>query len=488
MQAPVSVAVSFSLYTAAIVAVGLWAARAAGRSTAEYLLAGRGLGAWVTAVSASASSESGWVTLGLVGTAFSQGMAAFWVVPGCLLGYAFNWWVLARAVQRRVSAHEAYTFPDLLCSLFPGRTLAVRLASVAVIFTMMTTYVAAQFNAAGKALSAVFGMDYTAGVLTGAAIVIVYTLSGGFRAVAWTDLVQGGLMCLALVFLPLLTVGRAGGWHAMVQALQAQDPALVGPAAGRKGLMLVGLITGWLGIGLGYPGQPHVVVRFMAARDARAIVRGRVVAMAWGLLVFTGAVVLGLSCRALFGHLPDAEQALPIAALRLLPGVLAGLMLAAVLAAICSTADSQLLVASSSLSHDLYARLTGRDLGSRHVVAADRLAVALLGAGAALLALSADRVIFDFVLYAWAGLGAALGPPLILGLFWKRATARGALAGMVTGLLTVILWKHSPMAEGIYELVPATALSAAAVAAGSLWGRPRSPDGRRAAAQGTRSA
>ncbi len=459
-QTPWSVTISFTLYTLGIVLVGLYSARFASRSTADYLLARKGLGSWVTAVSASASSESGWVTLGLVGTAFSEGMAAFWVVPGCLMGYAFNWWVMARPVNRVSASHRVYTVPDLMASIFREKALTIRVISVAVIFFMMTAYVAAQFNAAGKAFQAVFHVPYRTGVLIGVGIVVLYTMSGGFRAVAWTDFFQGGLMWLALLFLPWITVHEAGGWHQMTATLAAQDPALVSWAGGKSGYLVVGLVVGWLGIGLGYPGQPHVIIRFMAARDEAAVRRGRIIAMCWGVVVFAGAVILGLACRALFGSLPDAEQALPIAAIQLLPGVMAGLMLAAVLAAICSTADSQLLVASSSLSHDLYARLTGKDLDSRHVITMDRAAVALLGLLAMFLALSENRMIFSFVLYAWAGLGAAFGPPLILGLLWKRTSALGAIAGALVGFFTVILWKNSPALSGaLYELLPGFFLS-----------------------------
>jgi sodium/proline symporter len=351
-----------------------------------------------------------------------------------------------------------------MSSLFPDRQLYLRLVSVVVIFFMMTAYVAAQFNAAGKAFEAVFDIRYEAGVLIGVAIVVTYTLTGGFRAVAWTDFLQGILMWLALVFLPLLTVYHAGGWFNMLALLNNQDPNLVSLSAGKTGFLMLGLVVGWLGIGLGYPGQPHVLVRFMAARDEATIKKGRFIAMTWGTFVFTGAVVLGLACRAIFGTLGDAEQALPIIAVQLLPGVLAGLMLAAVLAAICSTADSQLLVSSASLSHDLYARLTGKDLDSRFVVNMDRLAVSVVGVLAMFLALTENRVIFSFVLYAWAGLGAAFGPPLILGFLWEKTTSAGAIAGAIVGFLTVVVWKNVPaLSTAIYELVPGFLLGLFAV-------------------------
>jgi sodium/proline symporter len=464
MQPSLTLTISFIVYTLAIVLVGLYSAKFASRSTSDYLLARKGLSAWVTALSASASSESGWVTLGLVGTAFNEGLAAIWVAPGCLLGYVFNWWFMAKPIQKFSSENEVYTVPDMLVTIFKEKVLAIRTISVIVIFIMMSAYVGAQFNAAGKAFEAVFHIKYELGVLIGVLIVVIYTVSGGFRAVAWTDFVQGILMWLALVFLPILVISHAGGWSQMFATLNSYDSGLVDITSKKVGFAALGLIIGWLGIGLGYPGQPHVLLRFMAARDQKAINTGRIVAMVWGILVFTGAVFLGLATRAVFGTMGDAEQALPIIAIQLLPGVVAGLMLAAVLAAICSTADSQLLVASSSISHDLYARLTGKDLNSRHVVNIDRLAVAVLGILAMILALTANRVIFSFVLYAWAGLGAAFAPPLILGLLWKKATASGAIAGMIVGFVTVIVWKNVPALSGaIYELVPAFFFSLLAV-------------------------
>ncbi len=472
MTTPSTLTISFIVYTVGIVLVGLYTAKYASRSTSDYLLAGKGLGAWVTALSASASSESGWVTLGLVGTAFNEGLAAIWVAPGCLLGYVFNWWFMAGPIQKYAADKEIYTVPDMMASLFKEKALAIRWISVIVIFFMMTAYVAAQFNAAGKAFEAVFHIKYELGVLIGVLIVVIYTVSGGFRAVAWTDFVQGLLMWLALVILPLLVISHAGGFSEMFTKLEAIDSGLVNITSKKVGFAALGLIIGWLGIGLGYPGQPHVLLRFMATRDMKAIKRGRIIAMGWGIFVFTGAVFLGLATRVVFGTLADAEQALPIIAIQLLPGVIAGLMLAAVLAAICSTADSQLLVASSSVSHDLYARLTGQDLDSKHVINVDRIAVAVLGLLAMVLALTANRMIFSFVLYAWAGLGAAFAPPLILGLLWRKATGSGAIAGMIVGFVTVVVWKNIPALSGaLYELVPAFILSMLAVWIVSLFTR-----------------
>lgn len=455
---------SFVIYTGFIVAVGLYASRKAQRSDEDYLLAGRTLGPWVAAISASASSESGWVTLGLVGEAFTDGLVTVWVLVGCLSGYAFNWFVMAKPMRRASLTGGNLTIPDLLSARHPESETAIRWVGVLVITTMMTGYVAAQFNAAGKAFTAVFGTDYVTGVIIGAAIVVVYTFSGGFRAVAWTDLLQGLLMALALVLLPWIVIAKLGGPGAMFRELAAQSGDLVRLDGGNVGRFMLGAIIGSLGIGLGYPGQPHVIIRFLAMRDELEIRRARFISLGWGLVVFSGAILLGLATRALFHTLPDAETALPIVAVDMLPGALAGMMLAAILAAICSTADSQLLVAASAVGHDIIYKVFGKKMSERARVTVDRISVVVLGIVALAFAAGQVRVVFDFVLYAWSGLGAGFAPALILSLFWKKTTGRGVIAGMLVGLVVTVVWRNTPaLKEIVYELVPAFFLAFASV-------------------------
>jgi sodium/proline symporter len=451
---------SFVLYTAFIVLVGIYAGRLGKRSGEDYLLAGRSLGPWVAAVSASASSESGWVTLGLVGEAFTDGLVTIWVMVGCLAGYTFNWFVMAKPMRAESRRSGSLTIPDLLSARHPESEKSIRWVGVLIIATMMTGYVAAQFGAAGKAFNAVFGVDYVTGVLIGAAIVVLYTFTGGFRAVAWTDLLQGLLMVISLVILPWIVIAKLGGPGAMFADLAAQAPGLVRFDGGNALRFAVGAIIGSLGIGLGYPGQPHVVIRFFAMRDELEIKKARFISLGWGILVFSGAILLGLATRALFKTLPDAETALPIVAVEMLPGVLAGMMLAAILAAICSTADSQLLVAASAVGHDIIHKVFGKSMPEKTRVLVDRLSVIVLGVIALLFAAGEVRVVFDFVLYAWSGLGAGFAPALILSFFWKRTTGKGVVAGMFTGLLVTVVWRNVPALKAIvYELVPAFILA-----------------------------
>ena len=363
-------AVSFGLYTLGIIAVGLYSARYARRSDEDYFLAGRSLGGWVAALSASASSESGWVTLGLVGWAFASGIQAYWIIPGCLLGFMFNWFVVAGRLRDQSAALGALTLPDYFAFRFRERVPLIRTLAVIVILVAMLLYVAAQLAAAGKAFSASFGgLDYKYGVTIGAAIVLIYTVIGGFRAVCWTDFLQALLMVGTLVVFPIYLLATKGGYGTIVDQLERVDPHLLRFTPEASGIALIGFLlgSGALGINFGYAGQPHVLIRFMALKDRRDAIAGGVISVIWGALVYWGAVTVGLIARAMTaGGAPwaqrmldgeNAELGLVLCAMNLLPGVLAGMVLAAVLAAICSTADSQLVVAASSAANDLYARL-----------------------------------------------------------------------------------------------------------------------------------
>jgi len=452
---------SFWCYTLSILCVGIYSARYGRAGSEDFFLADRGIGAWVAALSASASSESGWVTLGLVGMAFQTGVGALWIIPGTVLAFLFNWVVLANRLRQFAATRQAITIPDILAGRFSGRSAAlIRLLAMLIILSMLSAYVAAQFNATGKMFSAMLGWPYRDGVIAGTVIVLLYTVSGGFRAVAWTDVIQALLMVSALVILPVVLLLELGGLEAAWQRLSELENSanLTNPVAGKAGMALLGFFSVWLGIPLGYSGQPHLLVRFMATRDATAIRRGALISTVWVFLLFSGAVMLGILARAYYGVLDDPETILPRLAAELLPGVIGGMMIAAVLAAICSTADSQLLVSASAISHDLYVRVLGRHPDSRTVQLFNRLAVLGVGLVAMQVALGEVRVIFDFVLYAWAGLGAAFGPALILILLGKRTSAAGVFAGMLVGFITAIVWRQT-LNDYLYELLPAFLLA-----------------------------
>jgi SSS family transporter len=300
-------------------------------------------------------------------------------------------------------------------------------------------------TAAGKAFSSSLGLEgrsgYVLGVVIGAAVIILVTSLGGFRAVAWTDLFQGLLVAIAPIALPLYAIARLGGFGALIQSLGAVDPNFLSAGGGRLGPALWGFIIGQLGIGLGYPGMPHVITRYMAARDDREVQRLQVIAMFWGVAVFYGAGLVGLAGRVMLPGLADGEQALMAMALQLVHPVLAGLLLAAVISAILSTVSSQLLVAASAVSYDVVEETLGRASDDRRSLVLGRWTVAIVGLLGILVALSDVRLVFWFVLFAWSGLGASFSPLILLALTRRRVNRHGALAAMLTGTGVTIAWK-----------------------------------------------
>ncbi|KPL11926.1 hypothetical protein AMJ85_02505 [candidate division BRC1 bacterium SM23_51] len=474
------VTVSFAVYSLVIVAIGVYSARYARRSDEDYFLAGRGLRSWLAALSASASSESGWVTMGLVGWAFTEGVRAYWIIPGCLVGFWFNWFVIARPLCRQSRALGALTVPDYFALRFHERWPLLRLTSVVVILVAMMLYVAAQFAAAGKAFEASFGgVNYRVGVLLGAAIVLAYTVTGGFRAVCWTDFLQALLMVVTLVLFPLYLIVKQGGYGPIFQTLESASADLLHFTPDKAPAAMVGFLlgSGALGINFGFPGQPHVLVRFMALQDERQARLGGVIAIAWAFCIYWGAVTVGLVARAMAERGIDwaqpmladrditGELGLVLSATHLLPGVLAGMVLAAVLAAICSTADSQLVVAASAAATDLYSRVVEKRRRFFHGML-NRTTVLVLGLLAVLLVMEQKVRVYQYVLqYGWAILGASFAPQLILALLWKRASHAGCLVGMLTGFVVALAWpqvyKPGPEGTEIYNLPLAFALALA---------------------------
>jgi sodium/proline symporter len=465
---------SFVAYTLGIVAIGLYSSKSRKKTSDDFVLANRELGPWASALSASASSESGWVMLGLVGMAFTKGMAAFWIVPGIAVGYIFNWYVLAERLRKATAASGAVTLPQYIMHRYGRDSKALRFISVVIIGLAMLAYVAAQMNAAGKTFEATFDISYIWGVLLGAVIIMAYTVTGGFRAICWTDVVQATFMVVALIGMPLVMISKLGGYSEFLATAQATNPEILSFDSGQTGFAMVGFVVGMLGIGLGYPGQPHVLSRFMAAKDEATIKKGSRIALTWMVLAYVGAVFFGMFARIYYsGGLADAEKALPTAVADLLPPILGGFVIAAIVSAICSTADSQLIVVSSSISRDIMPmfRSKAADAASefKQTQWTDRLVLIILGVVAVGLAATESRVIFDFVLYAWSGLGASFGPVVLLGLLWKKANRQGAIAGMLTGLIVTVVWYNVPVLKGaLYELVPAFFLALLATVVVSL--------------------
>ena len=454
-------------------AIGLAAYRKT-RGLSDFVLGGRRLGSWVAALSAGASDMSGWLLLGLPGYAYLAGLESFWLALGLALGTWANWrFVASRLRVYSELAGDALTLPAFFGERFGDASGYLRLVSSTFTLLFFLFYTASGLVAGGKLFETVFGLPYVWAVGAGAAAIILYTSVGGFLAVAWTDLVQGLLMALALVLVPLMTVAALGGPAETLARIDAINPALLDlstDAAG-KPLTLLAIIS-LLGWGLGYFGQPHILARFKALSSERVAVRARRIALGWVLVTLGGAVLAGLAGIAwLEPPLSDAdsEKVFMLLVDALFHPIPAGICLAAVLAAIMSTADSQLLVCSSTFTDDFYQRFFRRGASERELVNAGRLSVIGIALVAVMLALDPESKVLDLVAYAWAGFGAAFGPTLLLALYWRRMTARGAFAGIVAGGLTVVVWKQ--LSGGIfelYELVPGVMASAVAIVAVTL--------------------
>jgi len=458
-----AIIVVFTLYVLGMLGIG-WATSRHAKSASQFFLGDRSLKAWVTAVSSTASSESAWAVLGTVGLAYTDGLAAVWFLPGCLMGYALNWFLLAERLRKHSHETHAITIPDYLEQHFDDKTRVLRVISVTIIFISMMGYVAAQFTAIGKTFDAIFGIPHLWSVPIGGAIIIVYTMMGGFLAVAWTDFVQGLIMVVGLVVLALVALVHLGGFSGMAEQVNSVSPETLQWMGGKPTAAFFGGMVGLLGIGLGYPGQPQVLNRYMAAKNTRVIKQGVWIALGWGFLIYSSAILLGLCGNALFPSLEDAEHLFPRAAELLLPTTVSAIVLTGVLAAIMSTVSALIIVAASSVAHDVVSKMWRRDLNPKQIVFISRMTILVLGIGAVLIALTETRVIFWFVLFAWSGLGASFGPLILFTLYSKTVTREGAIAGMLTGFGVTILWKESGLSDAvIYEMVPAFLLATLAV-------------------------
>ena len=431
------------VYNAALVAIGLWATRRT-HDDSDFFLGGRRLGSWVAALSASASSSSAWTLLGVSGAAYSWGLSALWLFPATVSGFVINWLWVGPRLMRMSRATGALTLTEFIAGdrSDPLYATIVRVCSGAILFAFVF-YIASQFQAAGNAFAASFDVSTAVSIAIGAGVIVLYTLLGGFWAVSVTDMLQGLLMVAAALILPIVALTHVGGFGELVEGLRsAAGPDGITFTRGYPGILGLAFVLGTLGIGLGYPGQPHVVNRFMALRDSAALRRGRVIAIAWAVVIYSGMLLLGLSARVLWSEVPDGEQVFFQAANTMLSPVLAGMMVAAVLSAIMSTADSQLLVAASSLTIDLQSARGEAPAQRAHPgllrIRAVVLAVSLI---AVAIAIAAPATIFSRVLFAWHALGSAFGPVLVLRLNGYELAARATLSSIVAGFgLTVAFY------------------------------------------------
>ena len=444
-----SLIITLVIYKIVLLSIGYWASKRS-HDGADFYLGGRGLGPWVASISSAASSSSAWTLLGVSGAAFTYGMSAIYIFPACLAGFALNWYVLAGRMRRLSLEQGSVTLTALLAEgAKPRIARAITLSASLVILLSLGVYVASQFQAAGKTFAVTLDMDFRTAVLIGGGIVFLYTLSGGFWAASVSDLIQGLVMALAAIIVPLFALIEVGGFSEMYYGLGAVNPDLLDFSRGKSGIMLIAFIVGTLGIGLGYPGQPHVVNRFMAMRSDEDVKAGASISMWWGVIIYAGMLIAGWCGRVLVDSISDPETVLLSLTTELFPPVASGVIIAAVLSAIMSTADSQLLVCASTISHDM-------PKVKRNNIALDRLAIFVISAAAITAALFIDESIFSTVLFAWSALGAAFGPLLLCRLMRGPVSGIASLTSIWLGFAVTLIWYFTPELKSvIYELIPA---------------------------------
>ena len=415
----------------------------------DYILGGRSLGPLVTALSVGASDMSGWLLLGLPGAIYISGISEVWIGVGLVIGAWLNWLFVARPL--RVYSHQAndsLTLPDFFANRFRDHGNLLRVTSALVILLFFTFYVAAGLVGGAILFESSFGLDYYLALSVGGFIIVAYTLAGGFLAVVWTDAIQALLMLVALSLTPIMVINAVGGIDALTEQMLAVNPQSTSLFGGLTALGLISLLA-W---GLGYVGQPHILARFMAAKDPERLFAARRTAMSWMIIVLIGSASTGLAGIAWFAENPleNPETVFIALSQALFNPWLAGIITAAILSAIMSTIDSQLLVSSSVVSQDLYKTFFRQGASDRELVMVSRLAVLVIALAAMVIASDRNSLVLDLVSYAWAGFGAAFGPVMLFSLFWRKTTALAALAGMVTGAVTVVVWSN--LGGGIFDL------------------------------------
>ena len=453
MSTPVAVLVA---YLAILVALALWSRRET-KSLSGFFLAGKKLPFWVVAFSTNATGESGWLLLGLTGMGFAVGAQAYWVVVGEVIGIALSWMLISTRLKRLSDETDSITLPDVISARFNDEKHILRSIAVVIILTMVAAYVTAQMVASGKALSSFIDMDYTTAVIVGAVIIIAYTFVGGYKAVAYTDVVQGVLMLAGLIIVPAVAISTAGGWQSVTDNLAAQDPALLSmwdiTGSGIPGWIA---LVSFMAIGLPFLGVPQLMVRFMSAKDENELRKARYVSIIVILLFDVGAVTAGMAGRALFPGLEDAETIFPVLSSELFPPLITGVMMVIVLSAIMSTVDSLLLLASSAVVRDTMQKIVGSAKSDQALAGYGKVVTILIGIIGIAFALKEIKFIFWFILFAWSGLGAAFGPVIICMLYYKKTTLAGVAAGMLGGFLTSIVWVLVFKVNNydLYEMIP----------------------------------
>lgn len=458
--------ITFLIYIGAMLLIGFVAYRAT-KNFDDYILGGRSLGSFVTALSAGASDMSGWLLMGLPGAIFVAGLSESWIAIGLIIGAWLNWlFVAGRLRVHTEHNHNALTLPDYFSHRFEDESRLLRVFSALVILVFFTIYCASGVVAGARLFESSFGIPYGTALWVGAAATIIYVFIGGFLAVSWTDTVQATLMIFALLITPLFVVLALGDFSAAMDTIATQNPAAFDMFSGLSFVAIISLLA-W---GLGYFGQPHILVRFMAADSVKTIPNARRIGMAWMILTLAGAVAVGFFGIAYFAGNPqlagpvseNGERVFMELVKILFNPWVAGIILSGVLAAVMSTLSAQLLVSSSALTQDFYKAMLRKNASQRELVWVGRAMVLLIAIIALAIASNPESKVLGLVSYAWAGFGAAFGPVVLISLMWKRMTRNGALAGMVVGAVTVVVWKEF-IGLGLYEIIPGFILASIAI-------------------------
>lgn len=483
--------ITFLIYLIGMLFIGITMYRRT-QNLSDFVLGGRTLGPYVGALSAGASDMSGWLLLGLPGAIYLSGLSEAWIAIGLATGAYLNWQFIAKRLRIYTEvASDSITIPDFLENRFKDNSRLLRVISALVILLFFTFYTSSGMVAGAKLFEASFGLSYQTALWIGVVVVVSYTFLGGFLAVVWTDFIQGTLMLLALIIVPLIAINQLGGWTETVQAVGNINPEHLNMVKG-VGIMAIISSLAW---GLGYVGQPHIIVRFMALQSPKDVPKARLVGTTWMILGLYGAIVTGFAGLAyvssadpaLFAPLgleiitedgvqmlADPEKIFIAFTQILFNPIVAGLLLAAILSAIMSTIDSQLLVSSSAVAEDFYKGFFRRNATNQELVWTGRIATIAIALIAALIAMNPDSTVLKLVSYAWAGFGASFGPIILLSLFWKGVTRNGALIGIIVGAATVIIWGNY-LSGGIfdlYEILPGFIFNLIATIIISLLGKP----------------
>lgn len=474
----IPVLIAFILYLCIMLGIGFYFSNKS-KKMSDYFLAGRKLGGWVTAMSAQASDMSGWLLMGLPGAAYATGMGNYWIAIGLAIGTILNWAFVAKPLRRFTEVcGDSITIPQYFQNRFKSDSPVVRMVCAIVIFIFFLVYTTSAFVSGGKLFQVVFNIDpnndaYSkAAIIISALIIVTYTFFGGFNAVAWTDLIQGLLMVVTIVILPIALIANTPDFSA---ELLENTPKIVAEGADASGFMsmfsgrsAVSIISD-LAWAFGYFGMPHILVRFMAIKDTKEVKKSGTIAVVWVLISLTAAVLVGVLGRA---YLDSQNTVLDAASMelifittvkRLFPSFLGGIFLSAVLASIMSTADSQLLVTASAVVNDFYTIVVKKETSEKKLMWISRISVMAISVIACILALNPNDSIMGIVSNAWAGFGAAFGPAILLSLYWKRLTIKGTVAGIIGGAGTVLIWEYilpdSLAITSLYSIVPGILVS-----------------------------